>query len=242
MPFRYLRCHVKLNLFTRGTKLLDISLVVYDIVVWLLLNSTQLGGHAACHKYNHILRLINIGYAVCEAVRKRGCGRFYWTYTVVLLYLYYCIMLFVDSWTHISRTYCNCCMPRSYIALQLPDLCIYPTTHPPSTTHWLSLFFFIWPLWTLASWLSNDSFVLQGKHANHTEHLPPEGYGEHTLLPMFTPVYFLNIEGYHVMKNAFPALLPCAPGNVFLLLWFLSIFQFFLHSGMCKSRAIENFN
>lgn len=31
--------------------------------------------------------------------------------------------------------------------------------------------------------------VLQGKHANHTEHLPPEGYGEYSL----SALDFLNI-------------------------------------------------
>lgn len=35
--------------------------------------------------------------------------------------------------------------------------------------------------------LYNDAFVFQGKHANHTDHLPPEGFGEFIILSILNP-------------------------------------------------------
>lgn len=113
-----------------------------------------------------------------------------------------------------SGPYCNCCLYYFTVA----DLCIYHTLSHTIDHSQLFLFFSIWPLnsscQSLSSCLSDGSFVLQGKHANHTEHLPPEGYGECTLLLMFP---YLNIKRYHVVENPFPVLLSCAPGNVVML-------------------------
>lgn len=35
--------------------------------------------------------------------------------------------------------------------------------------------------------LYSDAFVFQGKHANHTDHLPPEGFGEFIILSILNP-------------------------------------------------------
>ena len=40
---------------------------------------------------------------------------------------------------------------------------------------------------------SNDCFIPQGKHANHTEHVPPEGFGECMPLHVFIHVDERNI-------------------------------------------------
>lgn len=105
--------------------------------------------------------------------------------------------------------YCNCCM----------WLCSQQT--------------YVFILHLTIRWLSNDCFVLQGKHANHTEHLPPEGYGKCTPLSMFTLVDCINIKGIHIMKNAFSDFFP--------------YFDLFVSNssctlGLCRGRTMENYN
>jgi len=45
------------------------------------------------------------------------------------------------------------------------------------------------------------SSFFQGKHANHAEHLPPEGYGECSLLPVLTTVYYDIIKEIPIVEK-----------------------------------------